>query len=110
VILVGNTNIKGGITTTTFATLPDVPVSSFSLDLPTGPHSALAANTDLCTRPLLMPTTITGHNRAHLSQTTRVAVAGCPHRKAKVRIVRRRIVRHTLVLTVQTSSGGRLTA
>ena len=55
-------------------------------------------------------TTITGHNGAHLSQTTRVAVAGCPHRKAKVRIVRRRIVRHTLVLTVQTSSGGRLTA
>src|SRR5207247_1192389 len=27
VILVGNTNIKGGITSTTFATLPDVPVS-----------------------------------------------------------------------------------
>ncbi|TMK99992.1 MAG: hypothetical protein E6G34_00350 [Actinobacteria bacterium] len=112
VILVGNTNIKGGITTTTFATLPDVPVSSFSLDLPTGPHSALAANADLCARPLLMPTTITGQNGARIVQTTRVAVAGCAHRagKARVRILRRRIVRHTLVLTVQTSSGGRLTA
>ena len=37
VILEGNTNIKSGITTSTFASIPDVPVSKFELDLPTGP-------------------------------------------------------------------------
>src|SRR6266566_6741520 len=36
IILVGNTDIKKGITTTTFASSPDVPVSSFTLKLPTG--------------------------------------------------------------------------
>jgi len=110
VVLVGNTTIKNGRTSTTFAALPDVPVSSFSLTLPSGPHSALAAIADLCARPLLMPTAIAGQNGAHIGQTTRVAVAGCPHRTAKVRILRHRIVRHMLLLTVQTSSGGRLTA
>src|SRR5262249_32709179 len=59
VILVGNTNIKGGITTSSFASIPDVPVSSFTLDLPTGPHSALAAFGDFCKTKLAMPTTLT---------------------------------------------------
>src|SRR6202011_379587 len=47
VILVGNTDIKKGITRSTFAAIPDVPVTSFSLPLPTGPHSALGAVTNL---------------------------------------------------------------
>ena len=44
VILNGNTQIKNGITTSTFGSIPDVPVTSFVLDLPQGPNSALAAN------------------------------------------------------------------
>src|SRR5438067_13576689 len=70
VILVGNTNIKKGITTTTFASTPDVPVSSVTVNLPTGSHSALAAFGDLCASPLLMPTAIVGWNGSTIKQNT----------------------------------------
>jgi hypothetical protein len=46
--LVGTTQIKGGITSTTFKTVPDVPFSSFELTLPQGKYSALSANGNLC--------------------------------------------------------------
>ncbi len=46
------------VITTTFESLPDVPVSSFTLKLPTGSNSVLAANGNLCTANLVMPTTI----------------------------------------------------
>ena len=38
VILNGNTQIKNGVTTSTFGSIPDVPVTSFVLDLPQGPE------------------------------------------------------------------------
>jgi hypothetical protein len=79
VILVGNTRISKGITTSTFASIPDAPVSSFALDLPMGPNSVLSANANLCSRTLLMPTTITAQNGAQIKQSTRISVAGCPH-------------------------------
>ncbi len=90
VILEGNTNIHHNITTSDFKSVPDVPVSSFELTLPTGPHSALAANGNLCFKTakrgghrakrrvkLVMPTTITGQNGAVVHQSTHVAVKGC---------------------------------
>lgn len=90
--LVGNTNIKGLITTSTFASVPDAPISSFELKVPEGPHSALATNLpakahgNLCASKLIMPTTITGQNGAQIEQNTRIAVTGCPRaKKAKRR-------------------------
>jgi hypothetical protein len=34
-------------------------------------------------QPLQMPTTITGQNGAQVTQTTKIAVDGCPKAKAK---------------------------
>jgi hypothetical protein len=82
--LVGNTDIKNGITISTFDAVPDAPISTFDLVLPEGPHSALGAYGHLCKSRLSMPTAITGQNGAVIKQTTRIAVAGCPkHKKAR---------------------------
>jgi hypothetical protein len=80
VILVGNTNIAGGITTSNFATLPDVPVSSAEVRLPAGKNSALTAIGNICKQRLAMPTTITGQNGKVINQRTRITVSGCPRR------------------------------
>jgi hypothetical protein len=112
VILEGNTNIKGGITTSSFASIPDVPVSSFTLDLPSGPYSALAANGSLCSRALIMPTTITAQSGAQVKQNTEVSVARCPFGsyRHKIRIVHRKVRGHKLILKIQTLLPGRVAA
>jgi hypothetical protein len=84
--LVGNTFIsKKGITSSTFKTVPDQPVSSFELVLPQGPYSALTALGDLCTQRLSMPTEFVGQNGMTLHQTTPVGVSGCPKKKTLTR-------------------------
>jgi hypothetical protein len=103
VILTGNTDIKKGITTTTFASTPDVPVTSVTVNLPTGSHSALAANGNLCATKLVMPTTIVGQNGSVVKQNTRIAVSRCG-----VRIVGHKVVGNTAFLTVQTFGAGRV--
>jgi hypothetical protein len=103
VILVGNTNIKNGITTTNFAANPDVPVSSVTVNLPTGPHSALAANGNLCANKLVMPTTMVGQNGSSFKQSTTIKVNNCP-----VRIAGQKVIGNTAYLTVQTYSPGRI--
>jgi hypothetical protein len=75
--LVGSTQIKNGITTTTFKATPDAPFSSFELDFPQGPSSALAANANLCASKLTMPTELTAQNGALLRRSTPIKVTGC---------------------------------
>jgi hypothetical protein len=89
-ILVGNTQIKNGITSSTFKTVPDAPVSSFELKLPTGQFSILGANVpqskkyNLCGQTLPMPTQITAQNGAVIKQATKISVTGCAkHKSAK---------------------------
>ncbi len=81
--LVGSTYIsKQGITSSTFKTVPDVPVGTFELTLPQGPYSALTANTSLCkSKSLAMPTEFVGQNGALIKTTTKIAVGGCPKAK-----------------------------
>ena len=81
--LVGSTFIsKQGITSSTFKTVPDVPVGTFELTLPEGPYSALAANTSLCkAKKLAMPTEFVGQNGALIKTSTKIAVSGCPKAK-----------------------------
>ncbi len=82
VYLHGETFInKAGITSSTFRQVPDVPITSFELKLPEGPFSALAANGNLCTTKLKMPTAFTGQNGAVIKQTTPVGVTGCAKHK-----------------------------
>ena len=77
--LVGSTSIKGGITTSTFKAMPDVPFQSFELNLPEGRFSALAANMNLCKAKLAMPTELTAQNGAVIDKSTPLAVTGCQH-------------------------------
>jgi hypothetical protein len=70
-------NSKTGVTSSTFANVPDAPVSSFELTLPQGKFSALAANGNLCTQNLVMPTEFVAQNGATLSQNTHIEVEGC---------------------------------
>jgi hypothetical protein len=103
VILVGHTHISKGITTTKFQSLPDVPISSFSLNLPIGSHSALTGNGNLCASTLTMPTTILAQSGAKITQKTKISVVHCP-----VRIVGQRTSGTTATITVQTHEAGRI--
>jgi hypothetical protein len=82
-VLDGQTDIKKGITTSTFNAVPDAPVTTFETTLPEGPHSALTSNVaqskrfSLCGANLVMPTTITGQNGVVIQQNTKIPVSGC---------------------------------
>jgi hypothetical protein len=105
VIVVGNTKITKGITTTNFATAPDVPVTSITVDLPTASNSALAANGNLCVPTLVMPTVITGQNGGQVKQNTKIAITGCG-----VQVVGHKLVGRTAFLTIKTFAKGRISA
>lgn len=91
--LVGTTFIsKKGITSSTFATVPDVPVGSFELTLPERPYSALAANGNLCRGTLAMPTEFVAQNGIVLHRSTKIQATGC-QRATKARHKQRKAPR-----------------
>jgi hypothetical protein len=110
VILVGNTNITNGITSSNFATVPDVPVSSFELKLPAGPNSALTAIGNICKQSLVMPTTITAQNGKVIKQNTKISVSGCPgvRRSHRLKILSHRVRGHMAIIVVKVPAAGRV--
>jgi hypothetical protein len=102
-ILVGHTNVANNIITTTFESLPDVPVSSFAMKLPAGSNSVLAANGNLCTANLVMPTTIVAQSGPTVTQKTKITPTNCP-----VQIVKHRTSGTTAIMTVQLPAAGRI--
>lgn len=94
--LVGSTFIKNGITTTTFASVPDVPFETFELTLPKDRYSALGAFGNLCKEKLVMPTEFQAQNGKLLRRNTPVRVTACGNvkkKKKKKHSVRRSVVR-----------------
>jgi hypothetical protein len=71
-VLDGKTDIKKGITTSEFNTVPDAPVELFEAILPAGPHSAFTGHGDLCkpTKPVLRKVTV--KKRVKRGKRTRV--------------------------------------
>jgi hypothetical protein len=76
-VLDGKTDIKKGITSSTFETVPDAPVETFEVNLPRGPHSAFSGFGDLCATPLELPTEFGGQNGALIVNSTKAVVNGC---------------------------------
>lgn len=72
--LVGTTFIsKAGITSSTFKSVPDVPVNTFELTLPQGRFSALTTNTNICkqTKTVTIRKRITKRVHGHIVHLTR---------------------------------------
>ncbi|HEY1687483.1 MAG TPA: NHL repeat-containing protein [Solirubrobacteraceae bacterium] len=108
IIQEGDTFInKSQVTTSTFPSIPDVPVESIDLRLPEGPHSALAANGSLCEKPLYMPTELVGQNDDVVEQKTRIKVIGC---KPTIRVVHHKVKGATATIVVDVPAAGKLIA
>ena len=96
-----------GITSSTFRTVPDVPVGTFELTLPQGKFSALAANGNLCKSKLAMPTAFTAQNGAQIKQSTPINVTGC---KPSIAVMSQRVKGNTATIVASVPSAGRLVA
>ncbi|MGH2864517.1 MAG: hypothetical protein ACRDJX_04625 [Solirubrobacteraceae bacterium] len=105
VVLVGHTHIsRTGITTSTFESLPDVPISSVTVDLPIGSDSVLAAHGRLCRTELIAPTTMIAQSGAKITQHTRIAVRGC-----RIELISHKRHERRVTVSVWTPQAGLLT-
>jgi hypothetical protein len=106
--LYGETFINpAGVTSSTFAQIPDAPVSSFVLHLPAGKNSALAAHGDLCAGNLRTPITIVAQNGAVIKEDPKITVGDCP---PAIKVVRHSVRGDVATIAVRVPSAGKLLA
>ena len=112
-ILDGNTDIKKGITSSIFRSVPDAPITNFELKLPTGPYSILgtnlpaSANYSLCGQKLALPTAFVAQNGAEIHESTPLSVSGC---KPAITVVKHSVKGGTATIVVSVPAAGRLVA
>jgi hypothetical protein len=83
----GQTQIRRGITSSSFKSVPDVPIDTFDLVLFGGPHSLLSAKGNICSKTLQMPTALVGQNGAVIHKNTKIGITGCrPARPRRKRV------------------------
>jgi hypothetical protein len=107
--LAGETFIdeKTDVTSSTFAHVPDAPVTSFELTLPQGKYSALAGIGNLCNQKLVMPTQFVAQNGAQVNQQTRIEVQGCSN---SLSVVSEKVKGNKVTLKIAVPEGGQLSA
>jgi hypothetical protein len=83
--LVGTITIPGGTRlSTTFATVPDVPITQFTLRLRSGSHGPVATTASLCgaaARRARAQVEFEAQTGKHISTGERLRVVGCPNHK-----------------------------
>jgi hypothetical protein len=102
--LSGRLNLTNGIQSN-FDTVPDVPITSFTLALPPSTsNSALQATADLCAVTLPLVATINGQNGKKVDVNSAVDVAGCG-----VAITKAAAKKRTATLSVRIPAPGTVT-
>lgn len=82
--MTGNIKIgKGNKIATTFGTVPDLPVTKFSLKFHSGRFGIIAANANLCARKLFAPTELRGQNGKKVKNRPQITVNGCSKKSKK---------------------------
>ena len=89
----------------TFGQVPDVPVSSFEIDVPQGAHALLGIAGSICNKKYSMPVNYTGQDGRVRVQIVRLKVEDCPVIVKSARSLKGRRAR----LIVKAPSAGRLT-
>ncbi len=83
--LAGTTHITKGVTSNTFAAVPDAPVSSFEVTFPQSEYSLLAGYKNFCKTKLSMPVSYVSQAGQEQHETVKVAVTGCTKHKPKAK-------------------------
>ena len=103
--IVGNTDIKKGITYSKFESVPDAPINSFETNFPKGRFSILGSFGNLCELDLRAPTTIISQSNKRFEQKTPIAVSECG---PTIKITKIKATAKALLVTVKTTGGGRI--